>query len=291
MTPPAPVDDLVADYLQAIDAEARGLVEGLYLEGSVALGEFRPHTSDVDFVAVTAAPPHGAALTALQRVHAHLRARRPRPFFDGVYLTWDDLRRGPAGIGPRPTSHEGRLQAATTPDSPVIWHTLARHGVACRGPELVEVGLWRDPQALAAWTDGNLDQYWRRLCDRAGRPFSLWRPAALSPYAVVWVVTGVSRLHYTLATGDITSKEGAGRHALETFPARWHRVIDEALRIRRADRARPTASGLITGLAEFVPSGRAGERRSLYRTPQARRRDVLAFADMVITDAHRLHAS
>ena len=29
---------------------------------------------------------------------------------------------------------------------------------------------------------------------------------------------GAPRLHYTLATGDITSKTGAGRWALEQFP-------------------------------------------------------------------------
>ncbi|GII81810.1 hypothetical protein Sru01_67920 [Sphaerisporangium rufum] len=283
------MDDLVAAYLRAVDAEAEGLIEGLYLEGSVALGDFRPYTSDVDFVAVTAAPPEGPALAALERAHARLRARTPRPSLDGVYLTWNDLRDGPAGTGPRPHSHEGHLQGATIPDNPVLWHTLARHGMACRGPEPAGLDVWHDKHALAAWVDTNLDRYWRRLCDRAARPFSLWRTAVLSPYATVWIVTGVVRLHYTLATGDITSKEGAGRHALETFPERWHRVVEEALRIRRADQARPTAAGLVTGLAEFLPLRPGRERRSRYPTPQARRRDVLAFADMVIAEAHRLY--
>lgn len=50
------VSDVVDTYLRVVDEEAPGLVEGLYLVGSVALGEFRPHTSDVDFVAVTAEP-------------------------------------------------------------------------------------------------------------------------------------------------------------------------------------------------------------------------------------------
>ncbi|WP_068922721.1 aminoglycoside adenylyltransferase domain-containing protein [Planobispora rosea] len=113
--------------------------------------------------------------------------------------------------------------------------------------------------------------------------------AAQSAYGAVWIVTGVTRLHYTLATGDITSKEGAGRYALQTFPARWHRVLDEALRIRRADRARPTLPSIAAGLAEFLPpAGREG--RSLYPSPRSRRRDVLAFAGTVIADAHRIHS-
>jgi hypothetical protein len=51
---------------------------------------------------------------------------------------------------------------------------------------------------------------------------------------VAWGVLGISRLHYTLATGRITSKAGAGQHALMTFDARWHPILREAIRIRSA---------------------------------------------------------
>jgi hypothetical protein len=89
---------------------------------------------------------------------------------------------------------------------------------------------------------------------------------SLTAWACVWAVLGVSRLHYTLATGAITSKEGAGRYARATFAPGWQRVIDEALRLRRSTRA-----------------------PSLYRLPLVRRRDLLAFTRMVIADAHRLY--
>jgi hypothetical protein len=261
------VEEVVGTFLALTDAEVNGLVEGLYLEGSVALGDFRPHTSDVDFVAVTASPPDAAALAGLARVHARLRERRTRPFFDGIYLTWRDLAAGPAAAAP-PTSHEGRFRAAGDGgQSPVTWHTLARYGVACRGPAAADLDIWTDPAALAAWQDANLDEYWGRLLANASRLFSTSGLFALTGYAAVWGVTGVSRLHYTLATGDITSKEGAANHALRTFPDRWHRVINESLRIRRAE-----------------------PRRSYYRSPTTRRRDVLGFGEMVIRDAHHIYA-
>ena len=88
--------------------------------------------------------------------------------------------------------------------------------------------------------------------------------AALGPWAPAWGVLGVSRLHYSRATGAITSQAGAGRDAVGAFPARGHGVIRECLHIRRGD-ADP----------------------SLYRTPLARRREVLAYIAMVIDDAHR----
>jgi hypothetical protein len=40
----------VSAYLAALNAEAPGLVEGLYLVGSGALGDFRPGVSDIDYV-------------------------------------------------------------------------------------------------------------------------------------------------------------------------------------------------------------------------------------------------
>jgi len=263
------VEDVVGSYLALVDAEADGLVQGLYLEGSVALGDFRPHTSDIDFVAVTADPVDATALAALERVHARLREHRRRPFFDGVYMTWHHLAGGPAVAAAGPTSHEGRLRApGNGQQSPVTWHTLARYGVAYRGPATADLDIWTDPENLAAWQNANLDQYWGRLLTRASRLPSKFGLFALTRYAAVWTVTGVSRLHYTLATGDITSKEGAGHHALQNFPDRWHRVVNESLRIRRAQPG-----------------------RSLYRSPLTRRRDVLAFGEMVITDAHRLYTN
>jgi hypothetical protein len=44
---------VVSRYLRIVDATLPGLVEGLYVVGSIALGDFQPAVSDVDFVAVT----------------------------------------------------------------------------------------------------------------------------------------------------------------------------------------------------------------------------------------------
>ena len=90
-----------AAYLDAVDREAPGLVEGLYLVGSVALGEFRPRTSDVDFVAATARPPDAPGLRALDRAHRRVKRAFPVPHFDGIYVTWEELSRDPGNQGLR----------------------------------------------------------------------------------------------------------------------------------------------------------------------------------------------
>ena len=283
---PSLARDVVADYLASADREAPGLVEGLYLVGSAALGDFRPGTSDLDFVAVTARALADADFAALARAHAALRRRRPRPCFDGLYVTREALANDPMRWRGA-HSHEGRFHAGGAAGDPVTWHTLARHGIACRGPAASALGVLADAEALAAWTLDNLDRYWRPLLARATRVADPWGPGSLLAWTAVWIVLGISRLHYTLATGDITSKTGAGRWALGTFPERWHRVVREALDIRAADRARPDLASALSEAAAWVGRRRDPAWGRHYASPFARRREVLAFGHMVIDDAIR----
>ena len=169
----------------------------------------------------------------------------------------------------------------------MAWHTVASHGVRCRGPAPADLAIWTDRAALASWTLSNFDGYWRPLLGRARRFPDPWSLTAFTSYGAVWVVLGVCRLHYTLATGRIGSKEDAGCYGLRTFPERWHRVLNEALRIRRADRARPDVASALSEILDDLRMRQASDGGSLYRTPVARRRDVLALADMVIADARR----
>lgn len=291
------IAEAVAGYLAAADAEAPGLVEGLYLTGSAALGDFCPRTSDVDVVAVTARRLDAAARGALRRVHGRLARTHSRGHVDALYVTWAELAGDPAHRR-GPHTHAGRFHAEDAPGDPVTWHTVARHGVACRGPVPTVLDVWADAAALAAWSLDNLDRYWGRLLERATRPFDRWSAAALTPYGAVWIVLGVTRIHYTLATGALCSKADAGRYALATFPeARWQRVVTETLRLRAADRSGPGVAGALTGALDDLrdlaaaaldhPRARGAptDHSPRYRTPLARRRDVLAFGAMVAADA------
>ena len=113
------------------------------------------------------------------------------------------------------------------------WLTLKTNPVAIRGPQ--SPALWTDHDAVHSWTLENLNSYWaswvarqRRLVGSRGETFGDW--------GVCWGVLGVSRLHFTLSTGAITSKTGAGDYAMATFARRWHPIVNEALRIRRDSR-------------------------------------------------------
>jgi hypothetical protein len=260
---PSEVASLTTCFLTAADAIVPGLVRGLYMTGSVALGDFRSHCSDVDFVAVSENRPDGAELEGLASVHGVVVAAHPKLHFDGIHLTWSDLQGGPIACGPAPFIHAGCFNpSGTFAIDPVTWHELADHGLPLRGPLLSGTAVWRDNAGLRAWTLGNLVHYWRpwTIKYREG-------PPALdgSHGLVCWGVLGVARLHYTLATGCITSKTAAGQYALKAFDRRWERVVSEALRLR----ADPTLASQYGDLSE-------------------RRADVADFAFSVIESGLRL---
>lgn len=218
------VERTCAAYLQLADRYAPGLVEGLYLQGSVALGDYRPGVSDIDFVAVTSRTPEDGAVRA---VHAELRRSRSRPLFDGLYVGWDDLRRDPAQAAAGPAVHEWRVDPASRFERNLVtWHILAQAGVAVRGPAVADLGVHTDWPTLSEVTRRNLDEYWTPWLRRSARGV-----VGLTPWATTWGVLGVARLRHTLAAGQVTSKTDAAAYALDTY-GRWHRVVREALRIR-----------------------------------------------------------
>ncbi|MFK8844766.1 aminoglycoside adenylyltransferase domain-containing protein [Streptomyces sp. Ac-502] len=262
------VEAVVRSFLASVDRTRPGLVEGLYLTGSIALGDFRLGRSDVDFVAVTARRPTAEDVVALRQAHAETRAQHARPYFDGVHVTWQDLAAGYAACPAVPYTLLGRFRTDDAFEvNPVTWAVLAKNAVPARGPVPggFEVGV--DRASLHEWTLGNLDSYWRRWHTAHRKTLSLTGLAALGGWAPAWGVLGVSRLHHTAATGEIISKGDAGRYALETFAPEWHPVIEEALRLHGSVTTPPAA-----------PS------RSL-RNPFARRRATTDFVAMVVEDA------
>ena len=262
---PSLVRGLCGELLGQLDAEAPGLVTGLYLVGSLALGGYREGTSDVDFLAVTSRPPAGDDLAALRRIHAVLAEGRGWPQLDGVYLQASDLVLPPAMVTGQVRADQGEIRTGDGYEpNPVSWLILARHGLAFRGPDRDDLGVEPSPAALAAWTAANLQTYWTPWVESYSRSL---RPSALSGRAVQWGVLGVPRLHYTLATGEVTTKEEAARYAARALGPAWHDILDEALRLRKRGRG------------------------TTYRTPVARRRDAVDFIRTVIADGLRLAGS
>jgi len=256
-------------YLSMADAAAPGLVEALYVVGSAAMQDFRPGLSDLDFVAVTSGQIDRAAMAALADVHARLARIRRAPMLDGIYVTWDELRAGPLAAPEGPCVSSGRFHASGCHERhAATWSRLGSDAVTVRGPLCAGAVIWRDPERLERWVLASIEGHWRPWLARNAGVLPRGRIVPLRARTVEACVLGICRLHYALATGVVPSKSDAGLYGLIAFPREWHRIIDEALRIRREPKA-----------------------RSLYRNPYARRREMLAFVRAAADDACALIAA
>lgn len=245
-----PLDDTarrrVDALLHLVDAARPGLLDGFHLVGSIALGDYRPGRSDIDFVATLQTPPDVADLEALEHAHAALAAA-PGPALDGVYLQAAALRRPPEPDDPVPFHLDGRFHrhAPCYEINPVTWAVLAHSAVTLRGSAATAIVARPDPEALVQFQRANLQAYWRGWVDRTAAALAAKAPGdSVDTDALAWGVLGIARLGCGLATGRIVSKTGAGDWAIEAVPGPWTGVITDCLAVRAGEeRAFDTGRG------------------------------------------------
>jgi hypothetical protein len=220
-------------YLEIVDSAAPGLLEGLYVVGSYALGDWHEATSDIDIVAVTAEPATEKDAGALLAAHTLLSERLPRPYVDGPYLAWGDLPVAPATGLHRPWSLDGRFHhdGECFEINPVTWYTLATYGVTVRGPAVETLDIALDVNDRVRFVVDNLASYWTEVADQL---------AAVAPErefdaaSFEWCALGALRLHYTAFTGDVISKSAAADYGIGVAPEQFHSLLRGAAAMRRS---------------------------------------------------------
>ncbi|WP_052852792.1 hypothetical protein [Streptomyces avicenniae] len=237
-------------YLSAADLLLPRRITGFWLVGSAALGGWRPRRSDTDFIAATDGPLDARDLRRLRALHlagnafpagsALLHARPTVPgTVNGAYVSADDLARPVTTIRPL-ASHVGTAfrPGYGSDVNPVVWKVLAERAITLRGPAPYLLDLDPEPSRLRPWTLANLREHWGSWARRAlnGKP----PPAPLLRAEITTGTLGPLRLHRTVATGEVVTKETAGRHGLDLFPPHRQALIHAALAHR--DGATPPAS-------------------------------------------------
>jgi hypothetical protein len=228
---PSQVQQLVAAHLERVDEAAPGLIEMLYLTGSVALGDYRPGVSDVDFLAVTSRTLDASDLAAVAAAHEGMPAPSP---YDGIYLERRALATTPddCPVVPHIVNGVFRTDHRCGELNPVLWLMLTRYGITMRGPSTADLDVRVDPQRLRRWNLDNLRSYWQPIGERIRQEVAGRAAAEIANSdAVMWAVLGPTRLHYTLATGDVTSKTGGAQYAAQQFPA-WGELAAQAVACR-----------------------------------------------------------
>lgn len=220
-------------YLGLMASERAPRLRGLYLVGSVALGDFRPGVSGIDFVALLDAPPDGPDLDALARVHAALAAVGG-PAFDGLYLRLEAVRRAPDPAARIPFSLGGCLRRDEPCEAanPLLWRCLARAGRPILGAAPAALGIADDDAPLRAHCLDRLDQAWRPWIARIETALGRAPEADCDAAVLAQGVLGVSRLVCTLTTGRVVSKREGGRFVLDHLPEAHRPAVRDALDAR-----------------------------------------------------------
>jgi hypothetical protein len=218
-----------------------GRIRGFYVVGSTALGAWRAARSDIDFVAALDGDLGERDLRRLGLLHkvgnvpaawqALVRARPSIPgTLNGVFVPVAELGKPVTQIRPfaqhsGPSFKRGRGFDV----NPVVWKVLLERGLTARGPAPGELGLDPEPGKLREWNLQQLHGHWARWAGKAmsGKPPR--KPLLPAHRVALASVLAPPRLHHTIVTGEVISKEAAAEYALDTFAARWHPLIRLAL--------------------------------------------------------------
>lgn len=232
---------------------------GLYLYGSLALGDFDPEASDVDFLVATRGALGEGHLAALAELHARLAASG-LPYADrleGSYIPVRALRRYDPADNRHPTiGVDWPFGVAPHGTNWVLErHILREHGRALRGPPPRELVDPVGPDDLRAAVRDLLLGFWAR---QLAEPAPDWlQPRAYQAFAILTMC----RALHTLATDTVASKPVAAEWARRGLDPAWTPLIDRALAARH-DFAPGDMGEMLRFVAWAVAQARAdrGER-------------------------------
>jgi hypothetical protein len=279
------------EYLAALDAALPGIARGIYVTGSAVLGDWRPRRSDLDILTVTERCLNDGELAALEALHAGIPGR---PYRDAIYIPAEAIGAHPAPAdedGPDPATDcrypnavDGVFHRARYRPDPVLWATLARHGLTVRGPEAHSLGADPGKSWLRDWNHGNLESYWRPWAANGRAAMAGHDPGEVLPDGVVpWAALGPGRLHATITTGEIISKTAAADYTAKLVPehgellarAKAHRFGDDGEPFTVADGY--AACDLIDAVVDHAASMRGD--RSLRKAVAVMARSQLSLHD------------
>lgn len=237
MTLPADVEEILSVALAGMREALGGNLVGVYLYGSLALGDFDPATSDIDFWAVTERPLSDAEFAALAAMHERL-SRLPNLFagqLEGKYID-----RGEAWShqpGQRiPMIYRGEAMGCQEPGANWVvdrW-VVRERGIILFGPDPKTLIAPVSAEDLRAATRARL----RDWADFANHPDDPDWHAHRGEKA--YFVETMCRMLHTLATGATQTKPQAVAWALTTLPEPWRTTVERS-QAWRGDQTRDDA--------------------------------------------------
>jgi hypothetical protein len=222
---PQELNQLVSHLLGEIAAALPANLAGLYLRGSLATGDFRPESSDIDLLAVTYRRVNEEEFSRLLDMHNRIAASG-HPFARRIEIEYIDraaLRRFEPGqrfpgLGQGETLVRGEHQANW-----ILERWMVREqGIALFGPLPITLIDPIERAELVAATRSRL-QDWAAWASNRDDPEWQW-PRRHKFY----VVETMCRALYTLATGEVGSKQQGVDWARRHLPEPWRTLVERS---------------------------------------------------------------
>jgi hypothetical protein len=215
---PDSVNGQLVDFLAEADRLHASRIAGLYVVGSLALGDFEERRSSIDVVAVSETPLAPAELGGLARFHKLLDRRRRPPWVG--YTTWDRLASGP-GDAAMACFRGGAGVDPSRFATPMTWEQVRSTAVVMRGPDYPVV--WHDELILRKWFFDQLALEQRQ----SDRPTKLWLRSATSH-----TVLRLTQLFLGLRRGTVVAQRAAAEAMIENLADQFRRVVEDSLSYR-----------------------------------------------------------
>ena len=197
-----------------------GLI-GLYLHGSLVVGDFAPGRSDVDLMAVLTVQPDDELLVPLVRVHDKVSELFPtwRGHVEVEYVALDTLRQHSAGgtveapgVIARISPGEHLHLLPATPHRILGWSLVRRYGRTLIGPPAQTV----IPSISMELVTGALLHH--------VRDWPVWVREMATAGGQAYAVLSLCRAAVSLETGAYVSKKAAATLVAQALPA-WTDIV------------------------------------------------------------------
>lgn len=265
---PEKAKQIIDEHIILIESNLPNFLESYYVYGSVSLGAFDYGKSDIDFLVVVSRKVSEADVNVLKGIHNDLQRNFPNTILDGTYAMKEDIE----SLDKRENSslrfNDGKFQGFKKFDrNSIDAYQLKKYGITIKGLEIENLDFTVNWGTLIHNMRENLNTYWVNWINDCTKFYSLkFIGLFISIKMIEWGVLGVSRLFYTFKEGDMTSKVGAGEYALRTVPQKWHKIINESMRLRK------------------------GIKKSYYNSIFERRNDALAYINYIIQESNSLRS-
>lgn len=225
MYPNLDVREILEALVLQIGGVLGGNLVGIYLKGSLALGDFNPETSDVDLLVIVRQALDSADFDRLDKMHRQIQTL-PNRYANEVELAYvpaSVLNNFVPGLKYPALERGEQLKWKTLGTNWLLeFWTVREHGAALHGPDPKTLIEPIGKEQIVAAVRGVLPD-WLEWVDTWGDPS--WKTHMGE---IRFTVETMCRVMYTLATGQMCSKPQAVLWALAHLPERWLPLIQQS---------------------------------------------------------------